>query len=237
MAFIKKILQKYFPELYAKVSLMREIKRTYKKESYSQFGEDAILQKIITKKNGFYIDIGAYHPIKFSNTYAFYKKGWRGINIDALPGSMESFKKIRPLDINLEIGIDTQTHTIPFYTFQEQAFNTFSKEAYEKYISQLIPFARTIEIETAPLAKVLESHVTKKQHIDFMSIDVEGLDLKVLQSNDWNKYRPDYILVEIHSHSIESVHDSEVYNYLVKQGYALIALSVITFIFKHESIA
>ena len=70
---------------------------------YSQNGEDLILNRFLeNKKNGFYIDIGAHHPIRFSNTYLFYKKGWRGINIDAMPGSMDLFNKIRSRDINIE---------------------------------------------------------------------------------------------------------------------------------------
>ncbi len=57
--------------------------------SYSQFWEDMLLNfYFLRQQQGFYIDIGAYHPIQLSNTYHFYKRGWREINIDATPGIM-----------------------------------------------------------------------------------------------------------------------------------------------------
>lgn len=75
-------------------------------KSYSQEGEDLILKRFFSnKEKGFYIDIGAHHPKRFSNTYLFYSKGWNGINIDAMPGSMRLFNQIRKRDLNLEVPI------------------------------------------------------------------------------------------------------------------------------------
>ena len=74
--------------------------------SWSQEGEDMILHRIFGgKKSGFYVDVGAHHPKRFSNTYFFYCHGWRGINIDAMPGRMKLFNQWRPKDINLEMGV------------------------------------------------------------------------------------------------------------------------------------
>ncbi|MDX9799068.1 MAG: hypothetical protein RBT05_09445 [Bacteroidales bacterium] len=74
--------------------------------SFSQEGEDMLLSKLFElNEKGFFVDIGAHHPIRFSNTYKLYLKGWRGINIDAMPNSMDLFKKYRSEDINLEIPI------------------------------------------------------------------------------------------------------------------------------------
>lgn len=73
---------------------------------YSQEGEDLLLSRILgDKKDGFYVDVGAHHPFRFSNTYLLYKQGWRGINIDAMPGSMKLFNRFRPRDINIECGV------------------------------------------------------------------------------------------------------------------------------------
>ena len=78
----------------------------YSNISYSLQGEDMVLKELFADKNqGFYVDVGAHHPFRFSNTYLFYKKGWRGINIDAMPRSMELFDKFRPRDINIECGV------------------------------------------------------------------------------------------------------------------------------------
>ena len=100
---------------------------------YSQNGEDLILNQFLKIKKRFFIDVGAHHPIRFSNTYLFYKKGWSGINIDAMPGSMYLFNKLRPKDINMERGVGLKNDQFMFYQFNESALNTFSKdEAFSK---------------------------------------------------------------------------------------------------------
>src|SRR5690554_5496726 len=79
------------------------------KINYSQEGEDQVLKRIFENQNsGFYVDIGAYHPFKYSNTMHFYRQGWRGINIDASKNSMVEFNKHRPKDINIELAVSDQ---------------------------------------------------------------------------------------------------------------------------------
>ena len=82
-------------------------RRAYMNPSYSIEGEDRIVRTLLWRKHdkGFYVDVGAHHPFRFSNTYLFYTQGWSGINIDATPGSMKAFNKYRPRDINLEVGV------------------------------------------------------------------------------------------------------------------------------------
>src|SRR5690349_18351333 len=76
------------------------------RRSYSQEGEDMVLRRVFEHKaHGFYVDVGAHHPMRFSNTYFFYRRGWRGINIDARPGSKREFDRARPRDINVECGV------------------------------------------------------------------------------------------------------------------------------------
>ena len=90
----------------------------YSKKSYSQEGEDMILQRLFEKqKTGFYVDVGAHHPRRFSNTYFFYKKGWCGINIDAMPNSMKRFNRSRPRDINIEKAISENEKILKYYGF------------------------------------------------------------------------------------------------------------------------
>ena len=92
-------------------------------------GEDIILSEFFPNKtDGFYVDVGAHHPMRFSNTHMFYKKGWRGINIDAMPGSMKAFERKRPRDINLEIGVSGKEGEMTFYMFDDPALNGFSME-------------------------------------------------------------------------------------------------------------
>lgn len=72
------------------------------------------------------------------------------------------------------------------------------------------------------------------QPIDFLSIDVEGLDMKVLRSNDWQIYQPRVVLVEILDSTLEEIFKNEAYAFLQSQGYLLYAKAVNTIIFKRK---
>lgn len=130
--------------------------RVYSKPSYSQEGEDRLLDRYFgNRANGFFVDVGAHHPHRFSNTYLFYKRGWRGINIDAMPDSMKAFKSMRPRD-------------------------------------------------------------------------VEGRDLDVLKSNDWQRYRPEIILVESITGDLDSIASDASAQFLNSAGYRIYAKTVYT---------
>ncbi len=164
---------------------------------YSQNGEDIILLSIINKPNykGFYIDIGANHPKKLNNTYLLNRLGWHGINIEPNPFNLQLFKKKRPKDINLNIGISSTESILPFYLFKEDTLSTFDKEIADKYELMGHKIKSVLNIDTKRLENVLDFYVQDK-HIDFMSIDTEGYDLEILKTNNWNKYRPSFILLE-----------------------------------------
>jgi FkbM family methyltransferase len=167
-------------------------------KTYSQEGEDLILRKVFGKRNkGFYIDIGAHHPKRFSNTYFFYKNGWNGINIEARPGSKILFDKTRPRDINLEFAISSESKELTYYMFNEPALNGFSTQnAANLKDHKEYKIIREIKLNTQRLDSVLARHVIPTQNIDFMSIDVEGLDYDVIISNNWTLYKPKIILIE-----------------------------------------
>jgi len=209
----------------------------YSLKSYSQEGEDMILRRIFEKKQkGFYVDVGAHHPQRFSNTYFFYKKGWRGINIDAMPGSMKLFDKFRPRDINIEKAISNQKQMLTYYVFNEPALNGFSKEiSNERNNKNNYKIIHKIEIETTTLEDILDKYLPKNQQIDFLSIDVEGLDFEVLQSNNFSKYRPKVILVEILGSNLSKLYDNKITQYLLHYGYQIYAKTVNTVIFKRKS--
>lgn len=208
-------------------------------KSYSQEGEDMVLNRIFNpyvNLKGFYIDIGAHHPKRFSNTYHFYKLGWKGINIDAMPGSMSVFFKQRPLDINLEMPISNSGKELVYYKFNEPALNGFSKELSElrENESNAYFIEDEVVLKTYKLSDVLEKYVPKNTEIDFMTIDVEGLDFDVLHSNDWDKYRPKVILVEILENSLENFFTNEVYLYLKERDYQFYAKTVNTVLFRRN---
>jgi len=206
----------------------------YAIKSYSQEGEDMILQRIFENQPcGFYVDVGAHHPKRFSNTYFFYKKGWRGINIEAMVGSRQLFNKMRPRDINIEKAVSNEIETLTYYIFNEPALNGFSKDLSSmREEGTEYRVIKKIQMQTTTLAAILDKHLPKNQPIDFLSIDVEGLDLKVLLSNNWETYRPSLILVEVLNSSIEKIQNNEEYSFLKTKGYFAFAKSVNTLIFK-----
>lgn len=206
-------------------------------QSYSQEGEDMILRSFYeTKKKykGFYIDVGAHHPYRFSNTLYFYKKGWRGINIEPTPTAINSFNLLRRRDINLNIGIASEKNELTFYCFNEPALNTFSKDVAKKVNStEKYKIIKEVKVTVLPLSEILDQYIPLHTKIDFLSIDVEGYDYEVIQSNNWAKYKPEYLLVEDNI-NLENLLNSKMYLYLTNIGYKLIAKTLRTLIFKYQ---
>jgi FkbM family methyltransferase len=205
--------------------------------SYSQEGEDLILQRIFENKtDGFFIDVGAHHPTRFSNTYLLYLKGWRGINIDAMPGSMKAFDQVRPEDINIECPISDKEEELTFYVFNEPALNTFSEsEAQKKNLLNGYKIIERKQLITNTLSNILSEYLDKRQQIDFLSIDVEGLDLKVLKSINWDNWKPTVILVEDLTRDLEVIFETgSIRQYLLPIGYKLFAKTVNTLFFLLE---
>ena len=237
---IKTILKTIIPQKYHKrlSKLKTEILDGYALKSYSQEGEDMILRRLFEKqKTGFYVDVGANHPKRFSNTFFFYKKGWRGINIDAMPNSMILFNKIRARDINLEVPVSDKKEKLKYYMFNEPALNGFSKDLTEKRDGKdNYKIISEKNMATSTLEEILEKYLPYGQEIDFMSIDVEGLDLQVLKSNNWKKFRPKFVLVEVLGSSIKDIANSEEYKYLAGFGYEIFAKTVNTVIFRRDDI-
>ncbi|MDX4067244.1 FkbM family methyltransferase [Aliarcobacter skirrowii] len=207
--------------------------------SYAQEGEDILLKRIFEYRNindgGFYVDVGAHHPQRFSNTYFFYKRGWSGINIDATPFSMKLFNELRERDINLEFAVSDVQDTLTYYMFNESALNSFDKElSLKRNLLEHYSIIETKNINTITLENILDKYLPKNQDIDFLSIDVEGFDFQVLKSNNWEKYKPKVVLIEVLSKDIENMINSEVYIYMKKLNYYYYAKSVHTHFFIKE---
>ncbi len=166
--------------------------------SYAQEGEDVLLDRLLAKQEkGFYVDVGAHHPKRFSNTHYFHMRGWRGINIEPNPTVHDLFRKMRSRDVNLQLGISDQPGELLYYEFDDPALNTFDEQLMRERESNT-PYRviTTQRIKVELLATVLAAHLPPGQPIDFLSVDVEGLDLKVLHSNDWERFRPRCVVSE-----------------------------------------
>lgn len=207
----------------------------YLAPAYSSEGEDLILKRIFhEKRNGVYVDVGAHHPFRVSNTYLFYKMDWKGINIDPMPGSKAMFDRYRPQDVNLEMGVSLVKQQLTYRIFNEPALNTFSQDKVDEYTQD--PRYKVIKekkVETWPLADILDRYLPASTMIDFLTIDAEGLDMDVLRSNNWDKYRPAYILVESNPFLLADMNNTELGIFMQQAGYAVFAKTYYTYFFKN----
>jgi len=220
--FIRKIVEDLLPSFW------------FSNSYYSQDGEDILLSTYldIKKKDGFFIDVGAHHPFRFSNTALFYKNGWKGINIEPTPNLIQKFKKHRKRDINLPIGVGPQKDVITFYEFDEPALNSFDQKLSEhRDMTTAYSIINQRKIKVDQLAAILDQHLPPNQLIDFLSIDAEGFDYAILQSNDWEKYRPSCVVVE--SEYETPFLESKTHKYLSKLNYSLVGKTKRSAIYKN----
>lgn len=202
---------------------------------YGQDGEDLILDRLLERQaQGFYVDVGAHHPVRFSNTYLFYRRGWRGINIDAMPGSMKKFARVRPRDINIECGVAGAAGTLTYHRFNEPALNTF--DADEAALKNKPPYQMVdaIDISVERLDVLLDRHMPAGVPIDFLSVDVEGKDEEVLRSNDWTRFRPRFILAETLRVDMLEMSRCPVVEFLGSVGYRPVGKAYNTTFFARE---
>jgi hypothetical protein len=204
-------------------------------ESYAQEGEDLVIARLLGERGpGFYVDVGAHHPARHSNTFLLYRRGWRGINIDATPGSMAVFGRMRPRDVNVEALVASNSLPRVFHQFNEPALNTASAElaVFRPNESSDFKVTSTVTMTPRTLASILDQYMPAGQTIDMMSVDVEGLDLDVLVSNDWARFRPALLLVEILATALHDIDQHEIVRFLDGHGYRPVAKLYNTVIFR-----
>ena len=202
--------------------------------SYAQEGEDMVLRRLLEpQEDGFYVDVGAHHPTRFSNTCAFYRQGWHGINIEPAPEAIALFQRERTRDINLQIGVAESPATLTYYLFDEPALNTFD-ESLKRDREATTPYrvAGTRRVPVERLDTILARELPKGQAIDFLSVDVEGLDLQVLRSNDWRAFRPRFVLVEALDFRLEQAGGHPTHAYMKSVGYELVAKTLNTLFYR-----
>jgi hypothetical protein len=167
----------------------------YLQNSFAQNGEDLVLDRfLIGHPKGKYLDIGAYHPFKFSNTALLYKNGWTGTNIDAGKSNLESFFKYRPLDFSVQNAVTKDGAELVFHEFEEAAFNTFS-ESYVEELHKLgiFPISRE-KVKTIAFQKIVEEYGSTDTYV--LNIDIEGLDFDLLESPIFDEFKPCFIIIE-----------------------------------------
>lgn len=167
------------------------------KKTYSQTGEDSIMDFYLRDvKNGFYVEVGTNHPVYLNNTYLFYRKGWRGLCIEPNASLCKFIKLIRRGDSVLNIGIGPTKREMDFYFFDPDTISTFSASEAEEYKKLGHKLVGSKKIPVMPLSETLEQY-GEGRAVDILSVDTEGLDMEVLQSNNWEKFRPKVVVVEV----------------------------------------
>jgi FkbM family methyltransferase len=218
--------------------------RTQNRNTASQGGEDLLLRaysNLDQKKDGFYIDIGSFHPVSGSNTKYFYDLGWSGLNIDPNPDTKADFERLRPRDINLAIGVSDQNSTLDYYYFgPNKSINTFDAVLAKRFAKDFkLEVKEKMKIPVRAINEVLEENLPKNQTIDFLTLDVEGFELRILKAWDFEKYPPSYILVEdinlesptLNAKDWQALEASEQHQFLVSVGYVFKGKTTLTLLY------
>lgn len=190
--------------------------------SFAQDAEDLVLDRLLHQLDpGFYVDVGAYHPVVISNTWHFYQlRGWRGICVEPNPEMAKVLRQRRPRDIVVETAIGTRSGTAQYEMFGEPNYNRLAKDAPPPdYLRRLLPGKKTVTVPMATLAEILAAHLPLSTPVDLLTVDCEGHDFEVLRSNDWARYLPRAICVESH----DPQEEKEIVSYLKERKYDLSA--------------
>ncbi len=164
--------------------------------SYAQNHEDVLLDRVFPRGiPGFYIDIGANDPVRDSVTKHFYDLGWRGVNVEPGTHPFELLSAARERDVNLNVGVSDEPGELTFFEYPPElsGASTFSAEQAARHRDSGFASVER-KVPTITLAQLCEEHVTGP--IDFLSIDVEGLERQVIAGGDWTRWRPRVVVVE-----------------------------------------
>ncbi len=201
------------------------------KRYYAQFAEDAIVGQMIDPhyRNGVFVDVGAYHPKKFSNTYALYKRGWRGINVDLDPIKIEAFRLARRADHSVCAAVSDRCTTVKVYAGRKYDLGATIDPDFARAAAGAVPIR---EVETTTLDAILKASPYADREIDLLSIDVEGHDYQVLTSIDLAKYKPKIVIVESNLKEMTEIIRSRMYQHLIKAEYRLVGWTHLSLIFR-----
>ena len=191
----------------------------FKKKTYSQFGEDLIIDKFFGSYIGKYVDIGCFHPIKYSNTALLNKKGWSGVNIDLNEVSIKFFNACRKNDLNITACLSDKKEDVIIYMDSEfSALNSIYLQNSKNFNFKKL---KKKKIQTKVFSEIVEDS------FDFLNIDCEGSDYKIIKTIDLKKYKPKLINIEVSKEN-----ENYIYNYLNQNGYELLTIKSLSHIFK-----
>jgi FkbM family methyltransferase len=188
---------------------------------FAQGGEDIhILYLLDNKPDGFYLDIGANQPIRFSNTFKLYLTGWTGVLVDANPHLIKKAAEIRKKDACVHALVSNEQKDLDFYISEMDLFSSIHSEYADSGNKSDLNMEK-IKMQTVSIDQLIEKYVPAGKSIDLLSIDVEGHDFEVLQSVSLLKYRPRLIVVEDLYYYKTKSEDNKYVKYLSEFNYTL----------------
>ena len=164
--------------------------------SYAQNLEDVVLERVFrTQPTGFYIDVGAWDPDCDSVTKHFYLKGWSGINVEPTAFYFDRLLTVRPRDINLRVAVGNQgVRTADFLQIDGTGWSGFAETSSRHVIEKGGDAVRAITVNVMPLSEITSRYAPAQ--VDFLKIDVEGAERSVIESAEWQAFRPRVVVVE-----------------------------------------
>lgn len=204
--------------------------------SYAHFGEDLVILRLLrdlpADRRGIYVDVGAFDPVRHSNTYLLYLHGWRGLNIDANPARLASFSHARPGEISVLAAVSDAERDVLFLEYPTQGTNRVVPPGTRGLANALGEEPGSITPRrTETLTQLLDRHAPEADQIDFLNIDCEGLDLAVLRGLDWSRWLPRVIAVEANTPEDRRA----LIGFLEVRGYRMVSQHLVTLIFLHAS--
>lgn len=194
------------PLLYSAGVAMRDIASLLtgiRNGTFSQHGEDRYIADYFESRGkGFYLDIGASHPFRISNTYSLYRAGWRGVTVEPIPRLAKLHRRWRGRDELLAVAVGTTNGTVDFFEMTPSVLSTLDHAVAERYITEgKAVLYRRYPIKVMAVNEVFE-YATAIAPIDFVSIDIEGLDVSVVAAVDFDRFRPELICIEVNDSAV-----------------------------------
>lgn len=225
--------------------IIRRLQRPFSKyggrTTYAQCGEDVILSYLfgwlgISRPS--YLDIGAHHPTFLSNTYYFYLQQSYGVCVEPDPVYFKEFQKKRMRDVCLNVGVGVETAAeADFFLMSAPTLNTFSETEARRFEAETsYRITEKIKVPIISINDIIEKYFDSCPNL--VSVDIEGLDLAILQTFAFSRWRPQVFCVEtvvFSEHRTGSTKATDVSEFLRRQGYFVYADTYINTIFVDEN--
>lgn len=198
---------------------------------FSQFGEDITSEHILRGvRSGFYVDVGAHHPIRHSNTARFHLQGWNGVNVEPCAEAFAAFERLRPNAINVRAAVHNTEDTVTLHTFENGLVNTVVAERLDGLAAQ----HRTTGAEVVPaysLNTIFERFVPEGTQVNYFTMDIEGYDKEAFEAFDVERYLPDVICLELFRSDLSALAEDPLVQRLMACGYVPYSVNIFSFTF------